>query len=273
MHFVVLPITTRDLSTIILNEYLHYLKAILDAQAQLVESLPSREWAAGNTARSVGSDSDNSSNDRLTEWPEADTWRAATAGATECQIKIQSELRYVKREFTWSKLAARDFKCVSRILRNILIPIAGMETIIQASDRVMKLGGWTATNIPKGARSDFSDSDQEKQTWGWLFGQLHEPFHNICKAMVEGLDYAFFTLGFTRKPAFSTKEELKARSSDVEGFTGYLQKTIDDFLKAREGPLKEWCSMNGMDALAGPNVRQAIQQRSRSQLYLILDVG
>ena len=159
------------------------------------------------------------------------------------------------------------------MLRNILIPIAGMETIIQASDRVEKLGGWTAMNISKGAGSDFSNSDQEKQTWGWLFGQLHEPFHKLCKAMIEGLDYAFFTLGFTRKPAFSTKEELEACSADGEGFAAYLQKTIDDFLRAREGPLKEWCSMNGMDALADPNARPAIQQRSRSQLYLILDVG
>ncbi|KAK7894782.1 hypothetical protein LTR67_005521 [Exophiala xenobiotica] len=272
VHFVVLPITTRDLTTIILGEYLHYLKAILDAQAQLVESLPSREWTAGNTARSVGSDSDHSSNGRLTEWPEADTWRAATAGAAECQVKIHAELRYVKREITWSNLAARDFKCVSKILRNILIPIAGMETIIQASDRVEKLGGWTAMNIPKGAGSDFSDSDQEKKTWGWLFGQLHDPFQDLCKAMVEGLDYSFFTLGFTRKPAFSTKEELEAHSFDVGGFAGYLQKTIDDFLKAREGPLKEWCSINGMDALADPNARPAIQQRGRSQLYLILDL-
>lgn len=260
----------------ILNEYLHHLVSTFNAQAQLIESLPSRQLATSTTAPSIGSDSDKSSADRITEWPEADKWRVAAAAATECQVKIQSEMRYVKREIAWSKLAAKDFDCVSKLLRNVLISTGGMETIIQASDRLEKMGGWSSAEPFKGTTSKMVDQSQEQQSLSHLFLQLRQPSQQLITAMIEGLDYAFFTLCFTRKPAFGTREDFEARkvtSSDGKGFAGHLERTIDDFLKAREGPLKDWCNMNGLDTIAGPETPAAFRQRSRSQLYLTLDVS
>ncbi|KIW15196.1 hypothetical protein PV08_05241 [Exophiala spinifera] len=275
VHFVVIPVTTRDLVTIVLNEYLHHLGSTFGAQVQLIESLPSRQLAASANARSIGSDSDKTSTDRITEWPEADKWRAAIAAATECQVKIQSEMRYVKREIAWSNLTAKDFGSVSKLLRNVLISTAGMETIIQANDRLEKMGGWTTVEISKGTSSNVVEQGQGTQSLSQLYLQLQQPSQQLIKAMTEGLDYAFLTLGFTKKPAFGTKEDLEARkaaSADGKGFAGYLETTIDDFLKAREGPLKDWCNTNGLDTIAGSEPPAAIQQPSRSQLYLTLDL-
>ncbi|EXJ61463.1 uncharacterized protein A1O5_11779 [Cladophialophora psammophila CBS 110553] len=280
VHFVVLPLTTRDLATLILNEYLHVLKSVIDAKAALLISLPSRDWNAGSKASSLGSDSEGGDpNERLTSWPEADKWRALAAEATECQVKIQSEMRYVKREVTFGKLSGKDFSSITKLLRNILIPIAGLETVIQVNDRVEKQGGWTSAKTHKdGSGSEISDralNDIEKERWSWLFGQVDGAFKLLWQAMIEGLDYAFFTLQITKKPAFTTKAELEARaaeSRDGKGFARYLEMTINKFLAEREGPLKEWCRMNETEETTDQSAERSAHQRHSSQLYLLLDL-
>ncbi|KIW73346.1 hypothetical protein PV04_01476 [Phialophora macrospora] len=278
VHFVVLPITSMDLVNLTLNEYLHVLKGVIDAKGALLISLPSRDWNNASKASSIESDSEaGEPTERLTPWPEADRWKALTAVATECQIKIHSELRYVKREVTFSKLSGKDYSCISKMLRNILIPISGLETAIQVNDRVEKQGGWTSVRTHKdGSGSEASDrslSDAERERWSLLFGQIDPAFKVLWRAMIEGLDYAFYTLQITKKPAFSTKEELEARGADLpegKGFAKYLEKTIDHFLVEREGPLKDWCRLNGMEESQVAN--KALHQRHTSQLYLLLDI-
>lgn len=263
----------------ILNEYLHVLKGVIDAKGDLLVSLPHRDWNTASKASSVESDSEiGEPIERLTAWPEADKWRALTAAATECQIKIQSEMRYVKREVTLSKLSGKDYSCISKLLRNILIPISGLETVIQVNDRVEKQGGWTLVKTHKdGSGSEVSDqslSDAERERWSLLFGQIDPAFKLLWKAMIEGLDYAFYTLGITKKPAFATKEELEARAADSteeKGLANYLERTINHFLTEREGPLRDWCRLNGMEESQVPN--KSSHQRHTSQLYLLLDVS
>lgn len=263
----------------VLNEYLHYLKSVLDAQSKLITSLPAREAAASKATSSTDSQNDSSHIDEgATAWPEADAWRAAAAAATECQVKIHSEMRYVKREITWSKLRAGDFVCVTKMLRNILVPLGGLETIVQASDRIEKTGAWRSTNTPKDGTdveiSEQATGENERRHWRWLFQQLHEPFQLLWQAMIEGLDYAFYTLEITKKPVFSTKAELEAKGAEYpegKGFAQYLERTIEKFLSDREGPLKEWCRLNGMDDVGEPS-NKPVNQRHRSQLYLVLDL-
>src|ERR1700742_4149013 len=152
VHFVILPITSMDLVTLILNEYLHVLKGVIDAKSALLISIPSRDWNNVSKASSVESDSEAGDPvERLTPWPEADKWRALTTAATECQIKIQSEMRYVKRELTFSRLSGKDYSCIVKLLRNILVPISGLETVIQVNDRVERKGGWTSVRTHKDA--------------------------------------------------------------------------------------------------------------------------
>jgi len=267
--------------TIILNEYLHFLKGVLDAQAQFVKSIPARDWGGQIVRDSFESESENSNPDvRITAWPEAEKWRAATTPATVCQVKIHAEMRYVKREFAYSKLAASDFVCITKLLRNILVPIVGLESVIQVADRVEKQGGWGSMKVAKD-RSGSTASDQhpteevEKEIWSWLFSQLSGPYQQLWQAMIEGLDYAFFTLGITKKPAFYSKAEFEARAagtSESKGFAKYVEKAIDNFLKERETPLKQWCQLSGMDDLGEQQTKKDSRFRHQAQLYLVLDV-
>jgi hypothetical protein len=264
----------------ILNEYLHHLKSTLDGQRDFITSLHNRDWSSREA--SSGSETENeSSAGKRSSWPEAEAWRSATAEATEDQVKIHSQIRYVKREFTWSKLRADDFVSIMKLMKNILVPITGMETVVQLADRVEKLGGWgsieasSATQVP-GAPSDETLIKSEEELWKQFFEKLHNSAYLLWEAMLQGLDYAFFTLQITRKPAFSTKEELLARgttSTEGGGFAVFLEQTIQDFLTAREEPLKEWCHLTGQDDVPGATSKNPLSQRHQSQLYLILNVS
>lgn len=282
-HFIVLPVTTRDLVTLVLNEYLHGLKAVFDAQRKFIESVPYREWQNGQGMSSSG-ESQNSGgpSTRVEPWPEADAWRAATIKVTEAQVKIHSEMPYVKREFCWSKLRSSDFVCITRLLKNILVPITGLETIIQITDSVESRGGWGSIASTRDSTATVIDDPEaasmsEEELWKWIFQQLQEPSRLLWQAMLEGIDYSLFTLGFTRKPAFLTKEELTSRGADLpsgeKGFAAYLENSMQNFLAAREEPLKKWCKWNGIARSPGANSKSPLLQRHQTQLYLILDVG
>ncbi len=281
VHFLFLPITSRDLVTLVLNEHLHFLKGAIDAQSLFIKSMPTRDWGAPRTEGSLGeSQSENSNPDlRLTPWPEAEKWRVVTAAASETQVKIRSEMRYVKREFAWSKLSAADFVSISKLLLSVLLPILGMESVIQVTDRVEKHGGWASMKNPRDGPESLSDrqstEETEKDRWTWLFGELSGPIQQLFHAMIEGLDYAFFKLEITKKPAFSTKAYLEAKvadSPDGKGFASYVESSIETFLREREGPLKEWCQLNGMNDLGEQHAHDSIPMRHQVQLYMVLDV-
>lgn len=267
--------------TLILNEYLHHLKSILDAQRDFIKSLHSRDWITRD-ASSGSETEDESSFGRSSSWPEAEAWRSATTKATEDQVKIHSQIRYVKREFTWSKLRAGDFVSIMKLMKNILVPVTGMETVVQLAHRVEKLGGWgsieasRAVTVPGTTASGDKPIRSEEELWKMFFVNLHDSTHDLCEAMLQGLDYAFFTLQITRKPAFSTKEELLARGTTTTGGGGFgnlLEKIIQDFLTAREAPLKEWCHFTGQGDVPAATSKNPLGQRHQSQLYLILNVS
>jgi len=185
----------------------------------------------------------------------------------------------VKREFTWSKLRAEDFVSIMKLMKNILVPIAGMETAVQLADRVEKLGGWSSMEASSVApvsedTSNDAPTRSEEELWKQFFERLHNSAFGLWDAMLQGLDYALYTLKITRKPAFFTKEELLARtSSEAGGIAGFLEHTIQDFLIAREEPLREWCRSTGQDDVPGATSKNPLSQRHQSQLYLILNVS
>ncbi|KIV89174.1 hypothetical protein, variant [Exophiala mesophila] len=281
-HFAFLPITTRDLVTLVLNEYLHGLKAVFDAQRKFIESVPHREWQNRQAVSSSG-ESQNSGghSTRVESWPEADAWKAATIKVTEAQVKIHAEMPYVKRETCWGKLRSSDFVCIMRLLKNILVPITGLETIIQITDSVESRGGWGSISSNRDSTTTITDDPEaalmsEEELWKWIFQQIQEPSRQLWQAMLEGIDYSLFTLGFTKKPAFMTKEELASRGADLpsgkKGFAAYLEDSMQNFLAAREEPLKKWCKWNGLARSPGVSSKSPLLQRHQTQLYLILDL-
>jgi hypothetical protein len=263
-------------------------KAGLKAQSQFMLSLPTRNWydsQDGSKRLDGRSNNDYNSHERTAPWPEADALKRATMDVAEAQVKIQSELRYAKREAGWAKLGAKDFGMLYRLLKNILLPVLGMESLVEVTDRIEKRGGWRSFRASMAAHT-MTESElnalekKEKEQWHWIFEQLRGPVRQLLQAMIEGLDHSACTLEFAKRPA-SSKIDLEAKGLDSQpggkGFAAHLEKMIQEFLEQREGPLKEWCASKGMDDPSQRNSMKPsdypLHQRHQAQLYLFLDVS
>jgi hypothetical protein len=263
-------------------------KTVLKAQSQFMLSLPTRGWYdTQDSPKRLDSRSDNeyNSHQRTAPWPEADGLKRATMNVAEAQIQIQSELRYAKREVGWGKLGAKDFGMLSRLLKNILLPVFGMESLVEVTDRIEKRGGWRSFRASMAAHTMTESElnaleEKEKEQWRWIFEQLRCPVRQLLQAMIEGLDHFTYALEFAKRPA-SSKLDLEAKGLDSQpggkGFAAHLEKAIQDFLEQRKGPLKEWCTSKGMDDPSQKNSMKPsdypLHQRHQAQLYLFLDVS
>lgn len=122
----------------------------------------------------------------------------------------------MKREFAWGKLTSRDFVSITRLLKNILVPVLGMESLIEVTNRVEKRGGWGSLRVPKVVHS-YTTSEiesleaNEKEQWRWMFEELRGPVQQLVQVMLEGLDYSFQKLEFAKRPRKAAKSDLEAK--------------------------------------------------------------
>ena len=268
---------------------LHEYKAVLEAQSQFMLSLPSRDLfsaTVGLKSLDGGSIGKSSSHNERTSWAEGEALKKATIEVAELQVQIHSELRYAKRETSWSKLGAKDFGKVSRPLKDILVPVSGMESLVDVVHLIESRRDWDTAQpsetTPKLTAFDLDALDRsEKEHCDWIFEQLRGPTHRLLMVMTEGLDHALYTLELAKRPYAVATRDIEAEGLDRQpggkGFADRLESAIQEFLHQREGPLKEWCTSKGMDSRPHPDspssYNGSLHERHQSQLYLLLDVS
>lgn len=264
-------------------------KTVLEAQNDFIHSIPRREWygsrEGSKTFEGVG-ESENISSETTTDWPEAHTLKRATIEAAEGVVEVQTEVRYAKREFAWGKLGTKDYGTMYKMLKGILSPLLGLESIVEVTDRIEKRGGWQAANAscsPQIAIKPEENTleEKEKDEWIWLFEKLHGPVEQLKQAMIEGIDHASCTLEITKRPKSPPRADIEAKgygsSLDGNECAAHLEKSIRDFIQQREAPLREWCTSKGMDEPSDKSssrqTNYPLHQRHQAQLYLVLDVS
>ena len=263
-------------------------KSVLEAQSQFMLSLPTRDlFGSATGSRSLDGDSNGKSrsHSECGPWAEAEDLKKAAMEVAELQVQIHSELRYAKREISWAKLGAKDFGKVSRLLRDILIPVSGMESLVNVAHLIEKRRDWEiappSETTPKLAAFVSNASERsEKEQWDWIFAQLQGPSHRLLLIMIEGLDHALYTLEFASRPASPTMSDIEANRLHQAGdrsLVDRLERAIQEFLREREGPLREWCTSKGMDLLPPEQNANSsggtLHERHQSQLYLLLNVS
>jgi hypothetical protein len=285
VNFFVVPFTSRALVSMLVTHELHGFKSVFEAHTKYMLSLPSRDWYGSKNLTESDSSQDGNPSTRHSPWPEADTLKMVTTAVTELQVKITAELRYAKREADWSKLSADDYGTLVRLCKNVLLPVLGMESLTEATDRLERRGGWSSIRTP--SDNSISEKDlgaletKEKEQWRLVFEQLHGPIMELQAIMGEGLEHTLYQLGLVKRPQAAATNDMEANTLDNgpggRQFAKRLEYGIQQFLKQREGPLKDWCAEKGMDHIT---VRDGVKptdhplhHRHQSQLYLILDVS
>jgi hypothetical protein len=251
-------------------------------------SLPRRDWynRKENTA-SANSRSDNGSSFlvEVKPWPESDALKRATKDITHLQAKMQSELRFAKCEFAWGKLGSKDMVRICRLLRNVLVPNLGIESLTGITHRIESRGGWGSLVVPE--RDNISTESEtasqietDKDQWMQLLDQMNDRVKDLQRIMTEGFDHALYTLGLAKLPLSPAHSDLEANcrcSPGERGFAKYLEKQIQDIQSQQGGFLKQWCARKDLDdPLRKRDMelsRGELHIQHQSQLYLILNVS
>lgn len=285
VNLLVIPFSCRTMFAMLAKEELLTFKNVFQAHTQFMLSLPKRDWY--NVTNSGGLDErENNGFARNTPWPEAETLKTAIATVMELQVKIQAEMRYVKREAAWGKLGPNDISTACKLMKDILTAVIGMESITHVTDIIANRGGWGAVRLPS-SDNPLTESElnalenEEKESWTWIFEKFQDPVSHLEQTVLEGLDHSLYTLEFAKKPVTPTKSDIEANTagSSTETFNcaDRLEHAIQRFMTERQGPLREWCTSKGMDdPFRGDTMkttRYPLHERHKSQLHVILNMN
>lgn len=138
VSLLVFPLTSRTMVFKTSTAYIGALRAALKAQSRYLVSLESKD--VFSTALPVEKNtSDEKGEHHLFHHqakpaisqpsPEAKALKTAVASLGELHGKINSQLTFAKREVAYGNLDAADLSEVSKLLRQVMLPIIGMSSV------------------------------------------------------------------------------------------------------------------------------------------------
>jgi hypothetical protein len=201
--------------------------------------------------------------------------------------KISPELSFAKREIAYGKLSPDDYSDIKNLLRDILLPIFGISTLLDAIQLVKE-------NEDR-VRAGIENSDilaaiptLESDEWDEIMEFSRKDHVSLKAAMLGGLQHVAHSLEFAKKPrpAPNDEENTDATQHAPDGTYGaHLEEALHAFHLHRVQGIQRWCENKGIGLLAavgdGPSHRckdqsdHAIlrQQFKRQHIYLMLYLG
>ena len=306
VSYFVFPLTSRTVVLKTAAGLIGALRGALEAQTGYLESLERKDVFTGPAKAKEKTADINRRDPSLHQKrgtasepnPEAKALKAAVATLAELQGKISGDLPFAKREVAYGKLDASEISELSKLLRNVMLPVIGMSSVADIFDRTAERRGWknTSKDDPNNPSRTREIKDKEIGQWNEIMKTLHRPFNALTEAMNQGLEHALYTLELAGRPKERTSDassrDLNGASSDVEakgnvvepgdkGFGDSLSARIDKFIEQRKLTLNTWGCQHGLD-LVGSQVQKTPaseikesthREREQRQLYLILYVS
>ncbi|KAH6647237.1 hypothetical protein BKA67DRAFT_525068 [Truncatella angustata] len=222
---------------------------------------------------------------------EATALKATIANIRQLAGKVQADLAFAKRDFSWGKHGASDLRDIFLNLRACLIPVVGISTVIDIFQVVAEKREW-ATDEHTPAEV-LAEKIEEKRMWNEVMKQLHEPFEALSQIVDQGLEHAGIQLEIFPRPKAAKKGKKDSANGDIDvEAKGGLSKPGDsDFAKTLDAKvkilkdvkgkvLKIWAKERGLigDTEEPESMREGYfeaeddvdRRRDQGQLFLLL---
>ncbi|KAH8194555.1 hypothetical protein TruAng_011277 [Truncatella angustata] len=169
---------------------------------------------------------------------EATALKATIANIRQLAGKVQADLAFAKRDFSWGKHGASDLRDIFLNLRACLIPVVGISTVIDIFQVVAEKREW-ATDEHTPAEV-LAEKIEEKRMWNEVMKQLHEPFEALSQIVDQGLEHAGIQLEIFPRPKAAKKGKKDSANGDIDvEAKGGLSKPGDsDFAKTLDAKVK-----------------------------------
>lgn len=197
--------------------------------------------------------------------------------------KLPGDINFAKREPAIGKLGAKDLSQIWSRMRMIMIPISGLNTVIDVLIRRAQSGGWARRDL---SEREVKTRNKQVENLHELMHALHGPFASMSGSINGAFKHILITLEIEKQPKKKPDEENQcgAVQPGAPGFAEYFKRELDDFFDSKKQSLLDWCKDHDIDlpkdfmetSFVKPDDFQFdeeyLQERTQRQLFFALYV-
>lgn len=270
VSLVILPTSTRLVIFKEITGYMQGIRGVLKAQNAYLKGMQQEDMFLGpkKEASSDDTDSDKTKEtqqknkkekkktpDLMPLGTQAAAYKAAVSGLVQLHGKLFADLPFAKREIAFGKLSASDIKQITKLLRDVLLPLIGLSSIMDIFERVAKSQGWDKLDEASGQDANVRAREQiAVKEWQTIMQALEKPFQDISRVMDEGIEHTLLRLELI-KPPKAKQDDVEKNVADIapghEAFAERLKIETHAFYTGREVTLAQWCEQKGISLEPG----------------------
>jgi hypothetical protein len=280
----IIPVSSRQVVLKEMTGYMLCLGGLLQAQTAYMQSLeecsPRQRAKNEEHAESDISKSKKAKGDSTAASPyltaQAEKVQEMLQKTLELHTKLPGDLESAKREIVIGKLSAGDLKQIWKQLQRIMIPVAGLTTILDILRR--------RDEHYKDVTEQEMNSEIEKVHS--LMSILHEPFDGMTKQINAAFQHILLTLELIKPPKKKKSEDVESQGDKPKpgtaAFVEHYKMKLDAFHESRKKTIVDWCREHEISLPAGffeadfsgpeqPESMQAISSEEfRQELFFML---
>ncbi|PIB01099.1 hypothetical protein CB0940_00528 [Cercospora beticola] len=249
VSFFVFPMSSRKVVFKEMEGYLKGMSGLLKLQGAYLASLET--WEPENDSEKPGMDKYNDRKQKgpapllMTE-PGRKT-KAAMQKILELHTKLPTDISFAKKEIAIGKLSPKDITETWKRMRFILVPVIGLNSVLDILQRRAEEAGWEKSNNNE---ADERSKRRQIDDLHELMKSLHEPLVTQGAHLDSAFQHVLHTLELAKPPKKKSGDEESADTGPIPGTATYAEgfrKQLDEFYHSKKHSVEEWCHQHGFD--------------------------
>ncbi|KAF2215075.1 hypothetical protein CERZMDRAFT_36324 [Cercospora zeae-maydis SCOH1-5] len=250
VSFFVFPMSSRKVVFKEMEGYLKGMSGMLKLQGAYLESLET--WEPEGKDQRPGMDGYNNKKQKgptpLMMTESGKKLKAALQKILELHTKLPTDISFAKKEVAFGKLSPKDITETWKRMRSILVPIIGLNAVLDVLQRRSEEAGWE-----KQTTNEADERSQRRQIDDLheLMKSLHEPVATQGAHLDAAFQHVLYTLELTKPPKKNKSgDEESAEARPIPGTATYAEgfrRQLDEFYHSKKHSVEEWCQQHGFD--------------------------
>ncbi|KAI5369974.1 Putative ER transporter, 6TM [Septoria linicola] len=249
VSFLVFPVSSRKVVFKEFEGYLNGLGGLLKLQATYLSSLETWELEAGKSKPAMNSQDAKA---RKKHRPIMMTAAGQKLKETlrkiyDLHTKLPSDIAFAKREIAFGKLSPRDITEIWKRMRFILVPIAGLSSILDILQRRAEESGWQNQYV---GEAEVKARRRQIDDLHHLMKSLHEPVATQGASLHGAFQHVLITLELIKPPKKASADEESSGSEPLPGTPGFANAyrgQLQRFYDSKQQTLEDWCHQHGIE--------------------------
>lgn len=252
VSLLIIPVSSRKVFFGEATGFLQTCRGLLKAQLAFVQALDHSNMVKPTITneRAVPEDESKSPPDTSKLYQErAKVLQGVTTGLLSLGAKLRDDVVFAKREAAYGHLLESDIHLLHQLIRDIMIPISGLSTVADISDRMHRSineDGHMPASISNAIPTDALE-DEHKE-WLELISGLVLSFQTIVQVLDESIVHILVLLGLIPAPP-KTSNGDDIEKGPEESYGDMLEKRIEGFRTQRSTELQLWAEERGLNSV------------------------